>query len=126
MVAFARAVCAAVLFLLSSVPAAAADKAFKRNDLADAAIKLEARIKAEAGEVTRPLAALRREADDAFQRGDFGGGLQVLGQIVVAAPLPSTAVFFSAPPLQNPTQRPSGEKNGSDAPSVPGIAVAAS
>ena len=52
MVAFARAACAAVLVLLSSVPAAAADKPFKRNDLADAAIKLEARIKAEAGAVT--------------------------------------------------------------------------
>jgi hypothetical protein len=49
-----------------------------------------------------------------------------VSQIVVAGPLPSTGVFFNAPPLQNPTQRPSGETKGLDAPSVPGIAVATS
>ena len=42
-----RVVCAALAFGL--VSAQAADKAFKRDDLADAAIKLEAQIKAEAG-----------------------------------------------------------------------------
>ena len=50
-----------------------------------------------------------------------GGG----GVIVVGGPLPPTEVFFSAPPLQNPTQCPSGEKKGLDAPSVPAIDVAA-
>ena len=59
--AFVRAAVAAALVLLSSVAAIAADKSFKRADLADAAIKLEAQIKAEAGEVTKPIAALRRE-----------------------------------------------------------------
>ena len=49
-----------------------------------------------------------------------------VSQIVVAGPLPPTDVFFSAPPLQNPTQRPSGEKKGPDAPSVPAIGVAES
>jgi uncharacterized protein YfaS (alpha-2-macroglobulin family) len=74
-----------LLPLLSDQPAAA-EKAFQRDDLADAAIKLEARIKSDAGAVTKPLATLRRDADAAFQRNDFRTGLQVLGQIVVVAP----------------------------------------
>jgi alpha-2-macroglobulin len=86
MVAFVRAACAAALVLLLSVPTIAADKPFQRNDLADAAIKLEAQIKTEAGQVTKPAAALRREADAAFQRNDFRGGMQLLGQIVAVAP----------------------------------------
>src|SRR5262244_1380372 len=84
--AFVRAAFAAALVLLLSVPAIAADKPYKRADLADAAIKLEAQIKAEAGEVTKPIAALRREVDAAFQRGDDRGGVQILGQIVAIAP----------------------------------------
>jgi uncharacterized protein YfaS (alpha-2-macroglobulin family) len=86
MLAFVRAAFAAALVLLLSVPASAADKPFKRDDLADAAIKLEAQIKAEAGQVTKPAAALRREADAAFQRNDFRSGMQILGQIVAVAP----------------------------------------
>src|SRR5216683_1920074 len=82
MVAFVRAACAAALVLVLSVPAVAADKPFKRNDLADAAIKLEAQIKADAGQVTKAAPALRREADAAFQRNDFRAGMQILGQIV--------------------------------------------
>ncbi len=49
-----------------------------------------------------------------------------VSQIVVAGPLPTTEIFFSAPPLQNPTHWPSGEKKGLDASSVPGIGVATS
>src|ERR1700704_3521216 len=86
MLAFVRAAYAAALVLLLSVPAIAAEKSFKRDDLADAAIKLEAQIKAEAGQVMKPAAALRREADAAFQRNDFRGGMQILGQIVTVAP----------------------------------------
>ena len=86
MLAFVRAAFAAALVLLLSVPTIAADKPFKRDDLADAAIKLEAQIKAEAGQVTKPAAALRREADAAFQRNDFRSGMQILGQIVAVAP----------------------------------------
>ena len=86
MLALVRAACAAALVLLLSAPAIAADKPFQRGDLADAAIKLEAQIKAEAGQVTKPAAALRREADAAFQRNDFRGGMQILGQIVAVAP----------------------------------------
>jgi uncharacterized protein YfaS (alpha-2-macroglobulin family) len=86
MLAFVRAAYAAALVLLLSVPAIAADKSFKRDDLADAAIKLEAQIKAEAGQVTKSAAALRREADAAFQRNDFRSGMQILSQIVTVAP----------------------------------------
>ena len=86
MVAFARAALAAAFVLLLSVAGFAAEKGFRRNDLSDAAIKLEAQIKSEAGQVTKPAAALRREADAAFQRNDFRTGMQILGQIVVVAP----------------------------------------
>ena len=59
MLAPVRAALAAALLLLSVPPTHAADKAFQRNDLADAAIKLEAQIKADAGPVSKPAAALR-------------------------------------------------------------------
>ncbi len=55
----AAALCATLALGLASVlspvlvsPALAADKAFKRDDLADAAIKLEAQVKSEAGPVS--------------------------------------------------------------------------
>jgi len=73
--------------ILSAMPGVAvAQKAFQRDDLADAAIKLEAQIKTESGAVTAPAAALRRDADAAFQRNDFRSGLQILGRITVVAP----------------------------------------
>ena len=62
------------------------DKAFKREDLAQGAIKLEAQIKSDAGQVTKPIAQLRREAEAAFQRNDFRGGMTLLGQIAAGAP----------------------------------------
>jgi uncharacterized protein YfaS (alpha-2-macroglobulin family) len=86
MIAFLRAAFAAALVLLLSAASFAADKPFKRDDLADAAIKLEAQIKSEAGRPAKPAAALRREADAAFQRNDFRSGMQILGQIVAVAP----------------------------------------
>ena len=89
MLALVRAACAAALILPLSVPVFAADKPFKRDDLADAAIKLEAQIKAEAGQVAKPAAALRREADAAFRRNDVPSGLQILGQIAAVAPADS-------------------------------------
>src|SRR5436305_12748344 len=86
MLAFARAAVAAALMLILPIPAIAADKPLKRDDLADAALKLEAQIKTEAGAVTKSAAALKREADAAFQRNDFRLGIQVLGQIITVAP----------------------------------------
>jgi uncharacterized protein YfaS (alpha-2-macroglobulin family) len=79
---------AALVTLLSIAisGAAAAQKTFHRDDLADAAIKLEAQIKTEAGPVTRAVAVLRREADAAFQRNDFRSGLQIISQLTVVAP----------------------------------------
>jgi alpha-2-macroglobulin len=89
MLTFVRAgIVAALVTLLPALTAvpAAAEKAFQRDDLADAAIKLEAKIKSDAGQVSKPAATLRRDADTAFGRNDFRTGLQILGQIVVVAP----------------------------------------
>ncbi|MFZ1885887.1 MAG: alpha-2-macroglobulin [Rhodoplanes sp.] len=89
MLARLRAGFVAALMLLSFialVPAYAADKPFQRDDLADSAIRLEAQIRKDARQVAKPLEALRREADLAFQRNDVGAGIQVLGQIVAVAP----------------------------------------
>ena len=66
MLSFVRAGLAAALIVLAAIPALAADKAFERKDLDDAAIKLEAQIKSDAGTVTKNVATLRREADAAF------------------------------------------------------------
>jgi hypothetical protein len=80
----AAAVCATLALGLLS--AQAADKAFKRDDLADSAIKLEAQIKAEAGPVAKTSATLRTDADAAFKRSDYRTGLQILGQIAATTP----------------------------------------
>src|ERR1700733_10157161 len=80
----AAILCATLAFGL--VTAQAADKAFKRDDLADSAIKLEAQIKSEAGPVAKSGANLRTDADAAFKRSDFRTGLQILGQIAATAP----------------------------------------
>jgi alpha-2-macroglobulin len=68
------------------MPARAADKPFKRDDLADSAIKLEAQIKSEAGAVNKSSAALKGDADAALKRNDLRTGLQILGQIATTAP----------------------------------------
>ena len=80
----AATVCATLALGLSS--ALAADKVFKRDDLADSAIKLEAQIKSEAGPVSKSSATLKSDADAAFKRNDFRSGLQILGQIATVAP----------------------------------------
>ncbi len=64
----------------------AADKAFKRDELANSAVKLEAQIKSEAGPVAKSSATLRTDADAAFKRSDFRVGLQILGQIAATTP----------------------------------------
>src|SRR3954452_16540875 len=80
----AAALCATLALGLVSVQAA--DKAFKRDDLADSAIKLEAQIRSEAGPVAKSAASLRTDADAAFKRGDYRAGLTILGQIAAVAP----------------------------------------
>lgn len=71
--------------------AKADDRPFSRDDLDDASVRLEAQIKTDAGQVTKPVAQLRREMDDAFKRNDFRGGLQLLQQIVSVDPDDATS-----------------------------------
>jgi len=85
----AAILCATLSFGLISagLPSAqAAEKPFKRDDLADSAIKLEAQIKSEAGVVSKSGAVLKADADAAFKRNDVRTGLQILGQIATTAP----------------------------------------
>jgi uncharacterized protein YfaS (alpha-2-macroglobulin family) len=95
--ALLRAGLAAALVAFVCLPAASqpttparsaspAEKAFTRDDLNEAAIRLEAQIKSDAGAVTKPAAQLRRDADTALQRYDFRTGLQLLGQAITADP----------------------------------------
>jgi alpha-2-macroglobulin len=89
MISLIRAgICAALLMVAPLVIGAAnaAEKPFQNSDLADAAITLEAQIKSDAGTPTKPLAQIRRDADAAFAKNDFRGGMALLGQIVAAAP----------------------------------------
>jgi hypothetical protein len=81
-------IAALVLFasFLGSYSCFAADKSYHRDDLADAAIRLEGQLKKEVGPVTKPPAALKREADAAFARSDPRAGLQSLQQAALAAP----------------------------------------
>ncbi len=86
MLSSVRAGLIAVLVVLAAWPAAAADKAFKRADLDDAAVKLEAQIRDAAGAVTKPAAQLRSDAAAAFQKNELRNGMLILGQIVTAEP----------------------------------------
>src|SRR3977135_2285415 len=86
MIGLVRAAALCTTLVLGLVAAQAADKAFKRDDLADSAIKLEAQIKSEAGPVAKSGASLRTDADAAFKRNDFRTGLQILGQIAATTP----------------------------------------
>lgn len=81
-----RAIGVCAVLVLGVVSSQAADKAFRRDELADRAIKLEAQIKSEAGPVAKSAATLRTDADAAFRRADQRAGLQILGQIVAIAP----------------------------------------
>ncbi|MBN8920280.1 MAG: alpha-2-macroglobulin family protein, partial [Rhizobiales bacterium] len=81
-----RAAFAAGLLALCSITAQSAEKAYQRDDLADAAIKLEAEIKKDNASVDRPVATLRRDVAAAIDRRDFRAAVQGLSQIVVAEP----------------------------------------
>ncbi len=86
MLSSVRAGLAGALLALAVLPVFAADKAFQSKELDEAAIKLEAQIKSDAGTVTKPAATLRRDADAAFSKKDFRSGMVVLGQLVASAP----------------------------------------
>ncbi len=84
--AAATAAIAGACIAFVSFSAAAADKPFVNDDLAQSAIALEAQIKTNAGRPTESVAQLRRDADAAFSRNDFRSGMELLSQIVAAAP----------------------------------------
>ena len=86
-----RAGLVAALLGFVLIPANAADKAFKQEALDESAIKLEAQIKADAGTVSKPAAALRRDADAAFQKNEFRNGMVVLG---ICGPLAAFAIWL--------------------------------
>src|SRR2546421_9853384 len=86
MLAPVRAGFAAALVAFFSFTAFAADKPFQRSDLADNAVRLETQIKTESGQVAKPVATLRSEAEAAFAKRDFRAGMQTLAQIVSVAP----------------------------------------
>ena len=86
MTSLIRAGAAAALWVLTAFSASAAEKPFQNADLATKSITLEAKIKADSGTATKPLAQIRRDADAAFSKNDFRAGMSLLGQIVAAAP----------------------------------------
>src|SRR5436190_4903766 len=86
MTGLVRAAVFCATLALGLVSAHAADKAFKRDDLADSAIKLEAQIKSEAGPLAKSNASLKSDAEVTFRRNDFRTGLQILGQIAATTP----------------------------------------
>jgi len=86
MIGLVRAATLCATLLLGLVTAQAADKAFRRDELADSAIKLEAQIKSEAGPVAKTNATLKTDADAALRRNDFRTWLQILGQIGAITP----------------------------------------
>ncbi len=85
-----RAQATAMLVLLVSLLAScfsyAAEKPYHRDDLADAAIRLEGQLRSEAGAAAKPAAALRRDADQAAARKDLRALLPLLRQLAAAAP----------------------------------------
>jgi len=86
MLSCVRAGFAAAFFAVAVLPALASDKAYHNKEFDEAALKLEAQIKSDAGTVSKPPAQLRRDADAAFDKKDFRTGMVVLGQLVATAP----------------------------------------
>ncbi len=67
-------------------PRFSAEKTFQSADLDDAAIKLEADLKDEAGTVEKPVITLKKDADDALRSGDLDSAADIYTQIVSVAP----------------------------------------
>lgn len=109
MIGLIRAVALCATLALGLVTAQAADKAFKREDLKDSAVKLEAQIKSESGAVAKSSATLKADADAAFRRADFRTGLQILGQIATSSPEDSSNWLRLARAIFQISPRSSGE-----------------
>ncbi|MGB5905067.1 MAG: alpha-2-macroglobulin [Xanthobacteraceae bacterium] len=86
MIGLVRVVSVACVLAFGLNAAQAADKAYKRDDLADAAIKLQEQIKTEAGSVAKPASQLRTDAEAAIRKGNLRESLQILGQLAAVAP----------------------------------------
>jgi uncharacterized protein YfaS (alpha-2-macroglobulin family) len=89
MPAWLRAGLFAVLFVFVAAPLTqvrSAEKTFQDAALDDAAIKLEADLKDEAGTVEKPVIALRKDADASLKNGDLQGAADIYVQIVSVAP----------------------------------------
>src|SRR5258705_11003884 len=71
MIGLVRATVICATLALGLAAAGAADKAFKRDELADSAVKLEAQIKSEAGAGAKYFNTPRHEAGAALQRVSF-------------------------------------------------------
>ena len=89
MPAWLRAGLFAALFVFVAAPLSpvqSAEKTFQDAALDDAAIKLEADLKDEAGAVEKPVIALRKDADAALKKGDLDSAANLYVQIVSVAP----------------------------------------
>jgi uncharacterized protein YfaS (alpha-2-macroglobulin family) len=91
MLTMLRAGVLAALIALPCLAGPALAKPFDRGDFNDAATKLEAQIKTDAGVVTKNAATLRTDAAAAFQKNDLRGGMAILGQLVTVAPTDAAA-----------------------------------
>jgi alpha-2-macroglobulin len=76
----------AVCLAAASFSAQAANKSFQNSDLNQSAIAFEAQIRVDAGPSSESIEQLQQDADAAFAKNDFRTGMEVLGEIVAAAP----------------------------------------
>ena len=89
MPAWLRAGLFAALFVFAAAPLTpvqSAEKTFQDAALDDAAIKLEADLKDEAGTVEKPVITLRKDADAALRKGDVESAADIYVQVVSVAP----------------------------------------
>ena len=86
-----RAGLLAALAFLAFTPLQAAEKTFQDASLDDAAIKLQADLKDEAGAVEKPVIVLKKDAEAAINSGDLEGAASLYAQIVTVAPKDSQA-----------------------------------
>jgi alpha-2-macroglobulin len=94
MPAWLRAGLFAALFVFTATPLTSvqsAEKTLQDAALNDAAIKLEADLKDEAGTVEKPFITLRKDADAALRKGDVESAADIYVQIVSVAPNDATA-----------------------------------
>jgi uncharacterized protein YfaS (alpha-2-macroglobulin family) len=89
MPAWFRAGLVAALFVFVTAPLTpvqSAEKTYQDATLDDAAIKLEADLKDEAGTVEKPVLALKKDADAALKKNDLDTAANIYVQIVTVAP----------------------------------------